>query len=142
MTQPDLNTLIADYTVLYQKSRAFHWNVTGPHFFHLHAEFENLYLETADRIDALAERAAGIHLKPISSLKEVLATARLREERGDPSATEMVRALVEDLDLLNKDLRRTSEVAVTGGDQTTADLLDDFTNAQEKTLWMFRSFLQ
>ncbi len=142
MTQPDINTLIADYTVLYQKSRVFHWTVTGPHFFYLHAEFEKLYLETADRIDALAERAAGILLKPISTLTDILVTARLREEPGDPSATEMVRTLAEDLNLLNGELRRASQAATGNGDQTTADLLDEFTNAQEKTLWMFRSFLQ
>ncbi len=39
-TRNALNTLLADYQVLYQRLRNYHWNVKGPLFFGLHVKFE------------------------------------------------------------------------------------------------------
>ena len=36
----NLNLLVADMTVFYQKLRLYHWNVKGPQFFQLHEKFE------------------------------------------------------------------------------------------------------
>jgi starvation-inducible DNA-binding protein len=38
-TTEHLNQLVADYQVLYQKLRSYHWNVTGRDFFTLHPVF-------------------------------------------------------------------------------------------------------
>jgi DNA-binding ferritin-like protein len=55
-----LHTLTADYQVLYQKLRAYRWMVTGPLFFGLHEQFEQLYTETAEKLDGwLGEVADG-----------------------------------------------------------------------------------
>ncbi len=35
-----LNELLANYQIYYQNLRNFHWNVSGPNFFELHAKFE------------------------------------------------------------------------------------------------------
>ena len=32
----ELNTLLADYHMYYQKLRNFHWNILGKNFFELH----------------------------------------------------------------------------------------------------------
>jgi len=37
-----LNTLLANYQIYYQNLRNFHWNISGPNFFELHAKFEEL----------------------------------------------------------------------------------------------------
>jgi starvation-inducible DNA-binding protein len=50
-----LNNLIADFTVLYQKLRHYYWNVKGKGFFVLHEKFEEMYTEVGDVIDELAE---------------------------------------------------------------------------------------
>ena len=55
-----LNGLLADSTVFYQKLRNYHWFVTGPHFFALHEKFEELYDDWAGKIDEIAERLGGI----------------------------------------------------------------------------------
>lgn len=39
----ELNVLLADYHVYYQKLRNFHWNVLGENFFDLHNRFEEMY---------------------------------------------------------------------------------------------------
>jgi starvation-inducible DNA-binding protein len=51
-----LNNLLANYEVYYQNLRNFHWNVSGPNFFELHAKFEELYDIAHLGIDETAER--------------------------------------------------------------------------------------
>src|SRR6185436_2799000 len=100
----DIGTLLADYQVLYMKLRAYHWTVTGPLFFGLHAKFEELYDDAAEKVDALAERLAARGSRPPLTLKEQLGLARLKEEAGQPSANDMVRNIAADLGTLNASL--------------------------------------
>src|SRR5688572_1045757 len=51
-----LSAVLADQHVLYQKTRNFHWNLTGMRFHTLHEFFEKQYLALADAIDETAER--------------------------------------------------------------------------------------
>ena len=48
-----LNTLVADFTIFYQKLRHYHWNVKGEDFFRLHEKFEEIYMGVGDVIDEL-----------------------------------------------------------------------------------------
>ena len=43
-TVSELNILLADYHLYYQKLRNFHWNVIGKNFFDLHEKFEEVAL--------------------------------------------------------------------------------------------------
>ena len=74
-----LNKQVANWTVLYTKLHNFHWNVKGPHFFTLHAKFEELYTEAAGHIDSLAERVLSIGGKPVGTLAACLNTASITE---------------------------------------------------------------
>jgi starvation-inducible DNA-binding protein len=67
-----LNVLQSDTTVLYQKLRSYHWNVTGQQFFMLHELFEKLYREVADVGDALAERALALGAFPSPPKRSLL----------------------------------------------------------------------
>ena len=137
-----LNHLLADYQVLYQKLRNFHWNVKGPMFFELHAKFEELYTEAATRVDDLAERVLALKHKPLSTLRAQLDAARLKEDSGAPDAKQMVQALVDDYGALNSRLREAAGVAEKANDRATINLVDGIADAQEKTVWMLRSYLQ
>ena len=35
-----LNELLANYSIFYQNTRGFHWNIKGEKFFELHLKFE------------------------------------------------------------------------------------------------------
>lgn len=137
----DLARLLADYQVLYAKLRAYHWTVTGPFFFGLHAKFEELYDDAATKVDALAERLAARGARPPLTLADQLALARLREDGGRPGASEMVRNVAADLEALNTSLRALERVAATSGDAATQNLAQGFADGQEKTIWMLRAFL-
>ena len=137
-----LQQLQADYQVTYQKLRAFHWNVRGPLFFGLHAKFEELYTAFAEKVDGLAERALTLGGRPLPTLAAVLAKARLKEAEVMPDAAGMVRALADDFAQLNTWTRQVAEQAGAADDAGTANLLEGFADAQEKDVWMLRSFLQ
>jgi starvation-inducible DNA-binding protein len=136
----ELAPLLADYQVFYQKLRGYHWTVTGPLFFGLHAKFEALYLDAAEKVDALAERLAARGARPPVTLKEVLALARLSEDSGRPAPLEMVKHIEADLVTLNQALRAGARIAAEAGDVATVNLLDGYADAQEKELWMLRAF--
>lgn len=136
-----LNLLVADYQVHYQKLRNYHWNVKGPLFFGLHEKFEELYNAAALHVDALAERVLALGEKPLSTLKDQLAHARLAEDEGDPSAEAMVETTMADLSTLNDSLRATAKIAGEAGDDGTVNMLDTMADEQEQTAWMLRAFL-
>lgn len=137
----DLNQLLADHQVFYQKLRGYHWNVTGPLFFALHEKFEELYNEAALRVDELAERVAALGTRPLSTLKEQLAASRIQEDDGAPNANDMVRNLHNDFESLTGWLRETAGVASDANDVATVNLVEGFADANDKTLWMLRAFL-
>lgn len=132
-----LNGLIADYTVLYQKSRAYHWMVEGPSFFPLHEAFEKAYEECAKTIDELAERIRAVHGRPVLTLKQALADSAVSEDEGTPDAEEMVRRLESDF----VETLQAATKAADGADRATASLLDEIALRQEKLAWMLRAFL-
>lgn len=136
----ELATLLADYQVFYQKLRGYHWTVTGPLFFGLHAKFEELYLDAAEKVDALAERLAARGARPPVTLKESLALARLKEDGTHPAATDMVRNVATDLETLSAALRKAARTAGDANDTASVNLLDGYADGQEKTLWMLRAF--
>lgn len=137
----DLATLLSDYQVLYMKLRAYHWTVTGPLFFGLHAKFEELYDAAALKVDELAERLAARGARPPLTLKDQLALARLKEDGGRPAANDMVRNVVTDLETLNTSLRALEQTAAQSGDPATQTLAQGYADGQEKTIWMLKAFL-
>ena len=51
-----LQQLLADFQVHYMNLRGFHWNIQGHGFFVLHSKFEEMYDDTAEKVDQIAER--------------------------------------------------------------------------------------
>lgn len=137
----ELNKLLADYAVLYQKLRGYHWRVSGPAFFQLHEKFGELYGEAAGRADEVAERIRALGGEPLSTLRELATAARLAEDGSTVEAAEMVRALAADYRALNGRLRAAAAKAAEAGDTATVNLLEEFADHQEKTVWMLSAWL-
>lgn len=135
----NMNKLVADLNVLYMKIHHFHWFVKGPNFFTLHAKFEELYNEVTEHNDSIAERLLKLNEKPISTLKECLDLATVKEASKVGTDVEMVEELVNDLETIDKELTATMELA--GDDEGTADLLLGISESFQKHIWMFKAFL-
>lgn len=136
-----LNALVADATVLYQRLRAFHWTVKGPNFHQLHNFFEEQYDHWADAIDELAERALIIGGTPPRTLAQVLEMAGMKEEAGELSARQMVERVYEDYGSIHARMGAALEAAEAAGDRGTANMLDGFRDELEKSRWMLRATL-
>ncbi|WP_409177429.1 Dps family protein [Brevibacillus fortis] len=137
-----LNKQVANWTVLYTKLHNFHWNVKGPHFFTLHAKFEELYNEAAVNLDSLAERVLSIGGKPVATLAACLNTASITEAEGNETAEQMVETIARDFSILVDELKLAMETADQADDEATADMLLGIRSGLEKHIWMLKSFLQ
>ncbi|MGF9906370.1 Dps family protein [Brevibacillus porteri] len=137
-----LNKQVANWTVLYTKLHNFHWNVKGPHFFTLHAKFEELYNEAAANLDSLAERVLSIGGKPVATLAACLNTASISEAEGSETAEQMVETIARDFSILVDELKLAMETADQADDEATADMLLGIRSGLEKHIWMLKSFLQ
>lgn len=135
-TVQELNILLADYHIYYQKLRNFHWNVIGKNFFDLHEKFEELYDDAKIKVDEIAERILTLRFQPTSNLSEYLKTSNLKESSSDLADIEMIEALLEDHRIILGQLRKVIGVAEDGGDEGTIDLIGGYIRELEKTSWM------
>jgi starvation-inducible DNA-binding protein len=136
-----LSRLLADEYTLYLKTHNFHWNVTGPMFNTLHLMFEQHYNEAALAVDLVAERIRALGHPAPGTYREYAELSSIREERGVPSATEMIRLLVKGHEACAKTARAAFPTAEQASDEPTCDLLTQRLQLHEKTAWMLRSML-
>lgn len=136
-----LSTLLADTYTLYLKTHNFHWNVTGPMFQTLHVMFEQHYDELALAVDAIAERIRALGYPAPGSYTEYSRLTSIKDESGVPSATDMIRSLVEAHETVIRTARKVFPAVEKAHDEATADLLTRRMEIHEKTAWMLRSLL-
>ena len=137
-----MNQQLANWNVLYTKLHRFHWYVKGPHFFTLHAKFEELYEEAAGTIDEFAERLLITGGMPISTLREYIEFATVEETTDILTAEEMVQAIVNDFSRLISELKTGKEAAEMENDEVTSDMFTELIEKLSKHNWMLTSFLQ
>ncbi|MDT0677436.1 Dps family protein [Autumnicola musiva] len=135
-TVEELNILLADYHLYYQKLRNFHWNIIGKNFFDLHEKFEELYDDAKLKVDEIAERILTLRHQPTSNLSDYLKLSNLKESGSQLSDSEMIEALLEDHGALLNQMRKVAKIADEGGDEGTIDLIGGYIRELEKTSWM------
>jgi len=135
-TVQELNVLLADYHLYYQKLRNFHWNVIGKSFFDLHEKFEELYDDAKIKVDEIAERILTLRYQPTSNFSDYLKLSNLKESSSDLSDTKMIETLLKDHGIILEQMRKVIDVAEKGGDEGTIDLIGAYIRELEKTSWM------
>ena len=136
-----LSNLLADTYTLYLKTHNFHWNVTGPMFQTLHLMFETQYNELAIAVDLIAERIRALGLPAPATYGDFAERTSIKEERGVPSAQDMIRQLVDGQEAVVRTARAIFPTADRAHDDVTADLLTQRMQVHEKTAWMLRSLV-
>lgn len=132
----NMNLLLADYHIYYQKLRNFHWNVQGSNFFDLHNKFEELYNDARLVIDEVAERILTLRHRPLSTINDYLGVAKIKEVGDQLSDHEMVEEVLKDHKVLIEDLRATMKSADKANDEGTTDLAAGVLKELEKRSWM------
>jgi starvation-inducible DNA-binding protein len=138
-----LSRVLADQHVLYQKTRNYHWNLTGRRFLPLHELFEKQYRVLVEAIDETAERIRMLGGVALGSMQEFLQMATLKEDTGRLIPGEdALEALAADHAAAVRTLRKAiDETADANDDAGTADFLTELIRDHEKTAWMLRSHL-
>lgn len=135
-TGQELNILLADYHIYYQKLRNFHWNIIGKNFFDLHEKFEELYDDAKLKVDEIAERILTLRFQPTSNLSDYLKSSNLKESPSELSDFKMIEILLEDHGILLKQMRKVVKMADAAGDEGSIDLIGAYIRELEKTSWM------
>jgi starvation-inducible DNA-binding protein len=135
-----LNDLLSNYQLYYQNLRAFHWNISGPSFFDLHVKFEELYDLANVSIDEIAERILTLEGQPLHTFTDYLNRSTIKEEKGLTTAKETVSAVMNNLATLLSIERDILKNAAEIEDEGTVSMVSDYIKAQEKDVWMLRSY--
>lgn len=135
-TAKELNVLLADYHLYYQKLRNFHWNIVGSNFFDLHNKFEEMYDDAKVKIDEIAERILTLRFQPTSNFSDYLKTSSIKEASENTKDLDMVKKLLADHGLLLKQMRKVVETADKAEDEGTIDLIGGYIGHIEKVSWM------
>lgn len=136
-----LSQLLADFHIYYMNLRGFHWNVKGVYFFGLHAKYESLYNDAAEKIDEIAERILQLGGTPENRFSEYLKIATLKEDGHNNTGLEGLQKVLDMISQLIKQERDIVKQAAEAEDETTVGLMDEYLAAQEKTIWMLQACL-
>jgi len=136
-----LNHLLANYQMFYANSRAIHWNIKGEKFFELHQKFEELYLDSFEKIDEIAERILTLGFTPLHTYTDYLQEASIKEAKNITDARGTVQVVLEGYKALLKIEREILALSDEADDEGTNALMSDYIREQEKSVWMYQSFM-
>lgn len=132
---------LLDFLALGLSVKQAHWNLVGPHFYHLHTFLDEVYEEIADITDETAERIRQIQRFPNGNADAIAA---------DTTVPAMPLGRIQDLDAARHVLDRTSHVVEATRDRletfeddevVSADLVHSHLEKLEMRMWMLRATL-
>jgi starvation-inducible DNA-binding protein len=139
-TVKSLQQLLADFQVFYTNLRGFHWNVKGKNFFQLHARFEEMYDNTSEKVDEIAERILMLDGVPAHNFSAYLSTNKVKETGVVSDGDAALKNVLETLSLLMESEKAVLAAAAEAGDEVTVAMMSDYLKEQEKTTWMLTAY--
>ena len=136
-----LNQLLASYSVLYMNTRGFHWNIKGKEFFELHQKFEDIYNTLVLQIDEIAERILTLEGTPEHSFTSYLQLSKISPETDITDGNKALDSILQGYKTVIGIQRDILTTASDINDEGTVTLMSDYITAQEKEIWMYRSYL-
>ena len=137
-----LNTLLANYSVFYQNTRGYHWNIKGDKFFELHLKFEELYNDLFLKIDEVAERILTLGHAPEHNFTQYNKTSSIKETIKVTDGLKAVEQILESFKAVISMQRELLNLSADANDEGTNALMSDYIRAQEKLVWMYSAFLK
>ena len=90
-----LNKLLANYSIFYQNTRGYHWNIKGEKFFELHLKFEELYNDLFIKIDEVAERILTLGHSPKHNYSDYKTESKIAESNEVSDGIKAVKEIIE-----------------------------------------------
>jgi len=136
-----LNELLSNYSIFYQNTRGYHWNIKGEKFFELHLKFEELYNDLFLKIDEVAERILTLGYTPNHNYGDYRKTSKIKESAQISDGIIAVRDILASLQTIIILERELLTLSADAGDEGTNALMSDYIRLQEKLVWMYSAFL-
>jgi starvation-inducible DNA-binding protein len=135
-----LNNNLANLQTIYIKLHNYHWNVKGINFKQIHELTESYYEYFAKQFDDCAERILQIGGIPLSSMKEYLTEASIKEEvKKDFDAKFVLSSVLKDFESLNIEFKKISQTAGDANDSATVNFADENIAWLEKQIWILKA---
>ncbi|WP_339649626.1 Dps family protein [uncultured Salegentibacter sp.] len=136
-----LNKLLANYSIFYQNTRGFHWNIKGDKFFELHVKFEELYNDLKVKIDEVAERILTLGYTAEHRYSKYNSESIIDESELISDGLEAVENILNSYSTILTMQREILDTATDANDEGTVALMSDYIQQQEKEVWMYSSLL-
>lgn len=136
-----LNELLSNYSIFYQNTRGYHWNIKGEKFFELHLKFEELYNDLFLKIDEVAERILTLGFTPNHNFGDYRKTSQIAESIQISDGILAVGDILASFQIIIILERKLLTLSADADDEGTNALMSDYIRLQEKLVWMYSSFL-
>jgi starvation-inducible DNA-binding protein len=122
-------------------ARGFHWNIRGEKFFELHTKFEEIYTDALVKVDESAERILTLGCQPLHSFSDYVKKSEIAEVKNVSDGLKGMESVLGGLRVLLGRERGILKHSQDAGDEGTSALMSDYIREQEKSVWMFVSYL-
>ena len=137
--EKNLNVFLSDLNVFYRKLQNYHWNITGEHFFVLHAKLEEYYDEINSQIDEVAEHMLMLGKQPLGTMKDYLEKTTIVEAQNNKvTDKEVLNNIINDYSTLLQKVTKLKSFAEEQNLYSTSTLMDDLISSYTKQLWMLK----
>jgi starvation-inducible DNA-binding protein len=136
-----LNELLSNYQIFYMNTRGFHWNIKGQKFFELHLKFEELYNDLFLKIDEVAERILTLGYTPSHHFSDYQKSSTIKSVKDMSDGNACVEQVLIAFSTLIDIQRVILDLSAEANDEGTNALMSDYIREQEKSVWMYSSFL-
>ena len=135
-----LNPYMSDLAVMFLKLHDLHWNVKGMQFVPVHLYTESRYDDMAEKVDAVAELIIMQGENPVSTIKEYLELATIKELGGRTyKDSEVIHIVMEDLEHLKAEAVKIHEDCA--DNFAVVAMMEDHITGYDKELWFLKSML-
>ncbi len=138
----EFNQYLANLAVVTFKLHNVHWNTVGTQFVQVHKYTEELYDETFEFFDAVAEILKMNDVTPDSRLSDYLKNATISEgEKTVFDCREAYEVVLADLKALREEANALRNACDAEGWFTSATLFEDQIESYNKRIWFVKSIL-
>ena len=137
-----LNVLLANYSIFYQNTRGYHWNIKGEKFFELHLKFEELYNDLLLKVDEVAERILTLGHTPEHSYSQYTKSSAIKESDKVSDGLVAVNQILDAFKTIILLQREILTLSAEAEDEGTNALMSDYIRFQEKLVWIYSAFIK
>ena len=139
MLNDKLNVLLANYAVEAHKIHNFHWYVSGPSFYNVHTDLDEVYGAMYDQLDEVAELILMNDGSPLGSMDSFLKNATLSEAvEGFKNPQEIYQAILADYEAIRALAAEIKKDADAEDNFLVSAAMDEHIALLSKTIWMIK----